>query len=243
MKLPNNVNPAHCASKDACRYVLNGVKISDGIAVATNGRVLVGTIATREDDDADRPALVPTRAMLKAFPKRGGKGKRRRGALLPRLVIDAIPEADPVAKLGTVTVIDKEFDRTTVKEIDGTFPAFEQVFTDHTKATLKVGLNATYLAMIAKSLGDDQLVLHIDPEGFDQRESVKSYQPAIYVTGSNDHDRESVAILMPVRVSIDGLSNNCVLNEVWKIKAAKSAEAAVREAAAAESQLQTTNPQ
>lgn len=38
MKLPIGVNPAHVASKDAFLYVLNGVKVGDGIAVATDGR-------------------------------------------------------------------------------------------------------------------------------------------------------------------------------------------------------------
>lgn len=246
MKLPHGVNPAHVASKDATRYVLNGVKFGHGLAVATNGRMLVGTVATREDDDADREAIVPTRAMIKAFPKAKGK---RRSSLIPRLVINPIDENDTKAKFGTVTITDKEFDQTTVKEIDGNYPAFEEVFTDHSKATLKVGINAAYLAMIAKALGDEQLVLHFDPDGFKENGDVRrGYSPAIYVTAGSDREQESVAIIMPVRVSGDGLDGNRVLREIAKIKAEKAAAAELREAMAkmeaeaAADESQTTNP-
>lgn len=242
MKLPQGVNPAHVASKDKTRYVLNGVKFGHGLAVATNGCMLVATIATREDDDAEREAIVPTRAMLAGFKVSRGKGGRARSSVLPRLVINAKPEKE----IGTVTITDKNFDQTTVKEIDGNFPAFEQVFEEPDKATLKLAINAKFLSEIAKALGDDQLVLHLDPEGFvDNGDVKKGYKPPIYLTAGSDHDRESVAILMPIRVSSDGLDGNRVLAEVAKIKAEKAAAEAAAEAAKAleaAADSQTTNP-
>lgn len=236
MKLPQGVNPAHVASKDHTRYVLNGVKFANGLAVATNGRMLVATVATREDDDADREAIVPTRAMLAGFKATRGKSGRVRSSVLPRLVINAKPEKE----IGTVTITDKNFDKTTVQEVDGNFPELEHVFEEPEKATLKLALNAKFLSQIAKALGDEQLVLHLDPDGFKDNGNVRrGYSPAIYITAGKDHDRESVAILMPIRVSSDGLDGNRVLAEVAKIKAEKAAAKAETEAAA---DSQTTNP-
>lgn len=229
MKLPHGVNPAHVASKDATRYVLNGVQFAHGLAVGTNGRMLVAAVTTREDDDADREAIVPTRAMLAGFKVTRGKGGRARSSVLPRLVINAKPEKE----IGTVTITDKNFDQTTVQEIDGNFPAFEQVFEEPEKATLKLALNAKFLSEIAKALGDEQLVLHLDPDGFKHNgDTPKAYSPAIYLTAGSDHGRESVAILMPIRVSSDGLDGNRVLSKVAKIKAEKAAAKAAAEAAA-----------
>jgi DNA polymerase III sliding clamp (beta) subunit (PCNA family) len=232
MKLPLGVNPAHVASKDATRYVLNGVQFAHGLAVATDGRSLVAAIATAEDDDADREAIVPTRAMLAGF-----KAGRGRSSVLPRLVINPKPENEAA----TVTITDKEFDQTTVKEIDGNFPTFEQVFEDHTKHTLKVGLNVKLLANIAKALGQDQIVMHFDPEGF--KSSPHSldnlYGLQIYITSNDENRGDTVGILMPLRASSDGLVGNRVLAEVAKIKAEKAAAKAETEAA---SNSQTTNP-
>ena len=244
MKLPNGVNPAHVASKDQTRYVLNGVQFAHGLAVGTNGRMLVAAVATREDDDADREAIVPTRAMLAGFKVRRGKGVRALYSVLPRLVINAKAENEAA----TVTITDKNFDQTTVQEIDGNFPAFEAVFENPEKATLKLSINAKYLSDVAKALGDEQLTLHLDPEGFkDNGDVTKAYSPAIYVTAGNDREREAVAILMPVRVSRDGLDGNRVLSKIAHIKVKKAAaeaarlEEAKREAAAA-AQSETTNP-
>lgn len=236
MKLPNGVNPAHAASNDQTRYVLNGVKFQGNLAVATNGRILVAAIATREDDDDARDAIVPTRAMIAGF--KAAKGKRSR-AVLPRLVINSISETEP-SGLKTVTITDKQFDRTTVQDIDGKFPSFEQIFEDPAKHTLKLAFNAKLLADIAKALGTDAVELHLDPDGF-KKDGLPAYGPQIYVTSNDDPDKESIAVLMPMRSDVGGLDGNSVLAEVAKIKAAKAAGEKPEDAATVESQ--PTTPQ
>jgi DNA polymerase III sliding clamp (beta) subunit (PCNA family) len=176
MKLPHGINPAHCASSDQTRFVLNGVKIEDGIAVATDGRVFMASTVELSEEDTNRPALIPTRAMMKAFPK--SRGKRSRRSVIDTLRIDPIPEADPVATFGTVTITDKDLDLTTVKEIDGNFPKWHQVLEDPKPMTKRLTINVALLARIAKSFGDDGLTLHLDPDGF----QAPGYKPPIYVT-------------------------------------------------------------
>lgn len=221
MKLPDGVNPAHVASKDKTRYVLSGVQFTGNLSVATNGRCLVAAIATREDDDDARDAIVPTRAVKAGIKVTKSKrtGRSNTAPMLPRLVINPKPEKGE----GTVTVTDSQFDQTTVKEIDGNFPHIENVFTDPAKHTLKLGISASYLADIAKALGSESLVLHLDPDGFIKCDKVeKSFNPAIYITRGDADGRESIAILMPMRVPSDFLDGNRVIAEVAKLKASRA---------------------
>lgn len=228
MKLPNGVNPAHVASKDQTRYVLNGVQFAHGLATATNGRCLVAAIATREDDDDAREAIVPTRAVMAGIKTTPSKrtGRRNTAKTLPRLTINPKPEENE----GTVTITDARFDTITVRDLNGNFPRIEQVFNDRAKHTLKLGICIKHLADISKALGDESLVLHLDPDGFEPCENVpKAYRPAIYITRGEDAE-ECVAILMPMRVSTDHLAENRVVTRVGEIKIERSlAEAAAFE--------------
>jgi DNA polymerase III sliding clamp (beta) subunit (PCNA family) len=214
----------HCASKDETRYVLNGVRIQGNLAVATDGRTLFAAVGYREDDDDARDALIPTRAAKAAWPQSKGK----RGTLLPMLTIN--PKED--GKEATVTVTDREFDRATIKEIDGNYPQFGAVMTEASKHTLRVGINVKLLLNIAKCHGEDEMFLHLNPE---EREG-DQLKGAIIVTSKNT---EAMAILMPLRESYD-LQGNQAVKEMTKLRAEYlekiKAKAAVEAAA-------TDNPQ
>jgi hypothetical protein len=183
MKLPTGVNPAHCTTTDKTRYVLEGVQFKDGLAVATTGRVLFACKAEKETTDANRPALVPKRAMLKAFPK----GKHNTTAI-PGLTINPIEEGHHA----TVTVLDKNQDETTTREIDGTFPAWEHVVEDPEDYTIQVSLNLDLLTLIAKSFGHSALTLHMSKNGFREH----GHNNAMFVTCQNSPD--AFAIIMPM---------------------------------------------
>lgn len=66
MKLPYKVNPAACISKDATRYALTKVRVQDGLAQATDGRVLFVTQCPADDDDVITEGYVPADALKQA---------------------------------------------------------------------------------------------------------------------------------------------------------------------------------
>jgi hypothetical protein len=66
MKLPDKVNPAACISKDATRYSLTKVRVQDGLAQATDGRVLFVAQCPADDDDVITEGYVPADALKQA---------------------------------------------------------------------------------------------------------------------------------------------------------------------------------
>lgn len=66
MKLPEKVNPAACISKDATRYQLTKVRVQDGLAQATDGKVLFVTQCPADDEDAITEGYVPADALKQA---------------------------------------------------------------------------------------------------------------------------------------------------------------------------------
>ena len=199
MKLPDNVNPAHCASKDDCRYVLQGTKFKNGMAYSTNGKILCVALAQLEDDDTDREAIVPTRAMLKAFPS---TGKKKRG-VFPRLSL----------KRKRSVVRSKEGDCTILHDIDGTFPSVEQVCQQLDGYDLKLTIGVKLLNQISKGLGSDALTIHIKSSSKMTDGDYLSHP--LYVTGSSD---EAFAILMPMRSSRSNLRENRALSKMLSFK-------------------------
>ncbi len=221
MKLAPKINPMHCASKDGTRYILNGVKIAGNMAVATDGRTLFAACGTRDDDDADRDTIIPTRAAKAAWPQT----KRKRGCMLPILTINPKAENEP----GTVSILDVEFDKTTIKEIDGNYPRFEAVMPDVSKHTFRVGLNVKLLLQIAKCYGEDTVCLHINPDAMNGG----AVSDPIIVT--NEKSPEAVAIIMPMRHHGDEitLAKNPAVQEMEARKEAYEAERKAKAEAAA----------
>jgi hypothetical protein len=220
MKLPLKMNPAHAASKDHTRYTLNGVQVKGDIAAATDGRMLFMCIGTREEEDDSREAIIPTRAAL------AGWKQLKRGAALPTLTINP---RDTHGR-NTCTVMDKDFDRTTIMEIDGNYPRIEAVIPDVTKYTVRVGFNVALLARLAKCFGEDQVTMHLNPEAFGE----EGHQEPILVT--NGANQPALAVLMPTRDKSEAVKDNAVLSHMTAIRlnreAAARAERERREAEA-----------
>lgn len=222
MKISPKLNPMHCASKDGTRYILNGVKITGNLVVSTDGRTLFAAVCHRDEDDADRDALIPTRAAKAAWPQTKRKGK---GSILPRLTINPIDKG-----VATVTVVDRAFDKTTIKEIDGTFPAIHAVVPDVSGHTFKVGINTKLLLQIANCFGEEQVCLHINPAAMNGG----TVSDPILVTSPKTPD--AMAILMPMRC-IEGdfsLKFNPVIQEMAARTVAGQAEAEAEKIKAAE---------
>jgi hypothetical protein len=201
MKLPAKQNPAHAASTDGTHYILNGVSLEGDLAIATDGRVLFVTKGERDEDDDLRDALIPTRAALAGFKT------SPKSSTPPRLVINDEK---------TVTIIDKNDDRVTVRDIDvdkSRFPNVEGVVPDASKYTLKVGINIKLLTKLAKSFGNDALVLHLDPDGWKDSND-EGYSSPIMVTSATV---DSFGVLMPMRhVSSENLKSNRALAALMK---------------------------
>lgn len=224
MKLSPKINPMHCASKDGTRYILNGVKITGNLVVSTDGRTLFAAICHRDEDDADRDALIPTRAAKAAWPQTKRKGK---GSVLPLLTINPIDNG-----LATVTVMDRAFDKTTIKEIEGNFPAFHKVVPDGFAHTFKVGINIKLLLQIANCFGENEVCLHINPSAMNGGTA----SDPILVTSPKTPD--AIAVLMPMRC-IEGdfsLKFNPVIQEMAARTVAGQAEAEAEKIKAAEEQ-------
>jgi DNA polymerase III sliding clamp (beta) subunit (PCNA family) len=214
MKLPNKINPMHCASTDATRYILNGVFLTGDLAVATNGRTLFATVGTRDDEDDARDALIPTKAAKAAWPQRKGKA-----SIVPMLTVNAKVENETP----TVTILDKDFDKTTIKEIEGNFPNFEAVIPDVSKPRHVVGLNVKLLMQIAKCFGEDDVMIHLDPDGF--RHGCQG--EAMLVTNGNNQN--AVAVLMPMRVfGYVPVAENKVIKKMIARREAREAREAMK---------------
>jgi len=212
MKLPEKINPAHCASTDGCRYSLNGVFVQGDLAVATDGRVLLISTATREDDDDARDALIPSRAMFAGFKQ----ARNRKKVTLPRLVINPITEG-----VADVTVTDASFDKTTVRDIDAKYASFMQAVPEYSGHTLKLGIDIKLLAKLAKSLGTSDLVLNINPSDAIKIENSESeFINSVLIVTSDENQPDSVGFYMPRRVRRDDLPGNEVLRKIAERKSA-----------------------
>ena len=209
------------ASTDRTRYTLNGVFLAGNLAVATDGRSLVACIAQREEDDDAREAIIPTKAALAGF-------KDRKKGVTPMLHVLPKPEND-VARCRVMTSLDES---TTYREIDGNFPHIDAVVPKPEKHTLRVALNVKLLLRIAKALGEDQVTLHLDPDGFkiDYNGVDGLMQDAMIVTGRNP---DAVGILMPCRTP-DLIRHNKTFAAIAEAKAARKA--------AETTTTETTNP-
>lgn len=240
MKLPDKVNPAHVASKDQTRYVLNGVMLTGDLAVATDGRVLFACRATREDGDDARDAIVPTKAAMAGF-------KARRHGLVPALHV--LPKSeDRQLECRVMHSLDES---TTFRDIYGTFPNFTEVFTDPAKHTLKVALNVKLLEKLAKAFGEDMVTLNIDLDEckIDDDDNTRKFaNGGMIVTGTSP---EAVGILMPCRPN-STLRRNTLIGRIIELREARRAARLAAEAAEAEAKVKaettpteptTTTPQ
>ncbi len=197
MKFNNATNPAHCASVDKTRYILNGVFVTGNLAVATNGRVLFASKIERDSDESKRDALIPIRAMNEARKSRAPK--KRGCGMLPMLTIVETSEEKPTP---FVEVMSKEMDVTKYRDIEpvGNFPNFAHVIPAN--GSIRLGLSFKLFAKIAKAFGTDDLTLHI--QGDDQ-DCVKD---AVIVTSRTN---DAFAVIMPRRTE-DDLHFNEALN-------------------------------
>lgn len=232
MKLPDKINPAHCASKDQTRYILNGVLLTGDLAVATDGRMLFACRATREEDDDARDAIVPTKAALAGF-------KARRHGIVPAL--NVLPKVENLqSECRVMTSLDES---TTFREIEGTFPNFAEVVRSPETHKLKVGINVPLLVKLAKAFGDDMLTLNIDvsqcPIDHHDRDRIFVTQ-GMLVTGSSP---EAVAVIMPCRPN-GGLKGNTIIERIAEIREARKAERLAAEAEAkAKAEAEKTTPE
>lgn len=212
MKLPHKVNPAHCCSKDGTRYIINGMGVRDGFAAATDGRVLFVAKAELETDDADREAIIPKRAVLKAFAK-----SKKTKSVIPSLMINPAKEGE----LKTVTVMDKHFDKTTVQEINpgkSQFPRWECVCLDPEPYTRRISFTFSLLKNIVNAFNSDEITFHINPNAVDD---YGSNTAAIYITSENS--QEAFAMLMPRRETSLPISKHpLVIKAVAKAGIAKN---------------------
>lgn len=204
MKLPNGINPSHVASTDKTRYVMNGVCIRNGLAYATNGRALLATECKLEDEDAQREAIIPTRIAKKGF------NTKPKDLVVPRIYLKEVekplnwPEDAPPPAF--VELLDKDFDRTVAREIEGSFPKAEHVVPDLAPYTVKISFNLKLLTQIMKSLNSENVHLFATGEEKD---------PFIILSAKNEED--SFGILMPLHCDID-LSKNRPLRKMLNMK-------------------------
>lgn len=177
MKIPNGINPAHVASKDKTRYILNGVKVKDGLAYASNGRSLFVTICEMEYEDDKREAIIPTRIALKAFKK------KTKNSILPILTLEPLG-TDGYNK---TRLLDKEMDVTITREIEGKFPNIHQVVPELENYKLAVSLNVNLLLEISKAFGEEVVNIYRNENIMDP----------MFITSKT---QEAFAVLMPVRI-------------------------------------------
>lgn len=221
MKLPTKTNPAHCASKDSTRYILNGVALLNDIAVATDGRVMFVANLTRDDEDSKRDALVPTKAILAER-----RGKDRHNHVLPLMTIrdrakptdrqtaEVMHDANEVTNYGDIEHVEK-------------YPEFTKCMTDPASHNMKMCLDVKLLAKLAKSFGDTMLVLHLDPAKFGYGSGrgygePDGYHGSIYATVQGQ--QEAFAVVMPANPKSE-LQGNHALERAMKLKAKRFAEA------------------
>lgn len=229
MKFLDPVNPAHAASKDKTRYVLEGVLIKDDLAVATNGRILFAAKIHRDDDDSKRDAVVPVKAIHTA--SKGKTGKRGRGKILPLLTIK---EREKQTDRQTVEVMHGQEEVTRFADLSvepHSYPKVSNIFTDPSKHTMRLGISIALLTKLAKAFGEDMVQLSFDPEMFSNTD--KGYSGAIYVTSSHRfHNDHSVGIIMPATADHQ-VAKNEVVRKMW------AEQQAGREAKAAEAKSAT----
>lgn len=204
MKLPNGINPAHCASTDKTRYSMMGVCVDDGLAYATNGRILVATECELEPEDEPRRAIIPTRIAKKGF------ATKPKDLVLPRIYLKQLKPAPDMGidakEPAYVKLLNRELDRTTAKEVDGNFPHVENVVPDLNPYTIKISFNIKLLTQIAKALNSEKINLFATGDEKD---------PFLIVSKKNEED--AFGLLMPLRNEIDLLKNR-PLKKLLKLK-------------------------
>lgn len=203
MKLPHKTNPALVASKDAARYVLQNVLLTNELAVATDGRRLVAICVEHEPDDPPEVnMLVPVKAITAACHK------ARKPILAGQIAL--------AEHKATVKNLDVETSFACPGGSDLRFPSYWQVIPDVSLYTMKLAINAELLAGLAKAMGQETVTLHLDPAGFSQG----FYQPAIVVTNGRG---DCAGILMPCRILDVSLDQNRAIQriEIDRVKASK----------------------
>ena len=159
-------------SKDDLRPVLNYVQFKDGRATATDGHILVSI----KDDE-----ITGEHYLHREYMQEVCKGKVNDTSLIDFDELKILRVADGLE----IKITDEEQQ----------YPNWDRVVPKY-ETPLKIAVDAKLVARLAKALGDDELILHIDaPDG------------AIYVESYNQVEHEEVskddrdfAILMPIRL-------------------------------------------
>ena len=221
MKLPDKINPVHCASNDDSRYVLNSVSLQGNLAAATDGRCLFVALGERGPCDDDRDALLPKRAAKSAWPQT----KKSRGVLLPMLTILTTEEK----ATATCSLMTREMDLIKFPDIAGKFPDIDRVIPDPAGYTQRVGLNIAFLANIAKSFGETEVFIHFDAEAWRDGQQC---QPMLVTSKT----QEAFAVLMPARCEYTLRDNSALAAVTERREAKQAAQDAAREASIAAAQ-------
>lgn len=151
MKFPPNSNPALVCSKDPVRYLLQNVLLKDGLAVATDGRLLVALVTTPDDDDEPGAQLVPIKAVTKACAKRKAVFAQSLRLKDREAVVEAFGENTSFTTMDANEV--EKFPRYEGLVVQASAPADRMV---------TVTLDAKLLFQLAKAMGETQVTLHLD---------------------------------------------------------------------------------
>lgn len=180
MKIPDKFQPHLAACKDGSRYLLQNVCLRDGLAIATDGRMLVAALTSDEDLLVESTT---TMALLPAAAAKVACKKRPKSSLLAGQVSIHDQEAI-VWESHDHKVVHRILPREDVEKfpkIDSLFPIYKKPFT--------LNLNAKMLATIAAALGEEKVSLTFDLENAGL---------AITVEAKGMDDR--IGLLMPLRL-------------------------------------------
>ena len=201
----HNLAIADLASKDESRYTLTAIRVTPKWTATTNGHYLV-TVTLPKLKDSQFPRIDgfnPTNGTTPPFLLHRDDALAI-GKSIPRK--QSIPVLETAAIGATadgkiqVAVTDLDSPKLTVpRKMDGQFPNIDAVIPNGEKRTLRIGLDAAYLAKLAKS------ALATCDNG--RRHEVTiccdfiDAQSAVKMTATNpETEQEWMAVLMPKRI-------------------------------------------
>jgi hypothetical protein len=197
MKLAPNFKPHLAVSKDTSRYILMNVCVHHGMAIATNGRMMVAGLNEENNPETVNPVLLPLKAVADATKKRA-KG------LSP---IQNVIEVE----YGVTCKVRHNFDETTIYKCESTeknYPNILKVLPDHAKP-VSITFSAKLLKQLSDAIGEESVCLTFDLEDAGK---------CMIVTPTKVHDR--FGLLMPTRFGERGdneLSKNKALERLREL--------------------------
>ena len=190
MQLLPTQRPHLAASTDTTRAVLNHTFLQGNTLVATDGRRLVATKVTLDDNDAD--GFVPVAALKKAHSTQGAHNVGANGDI-------RVPLKDG----GTITTARPTVDDT------GHYPNWRQVFPDYPLTPIAIPIDAKLLHGLAQSMtttgtkADQRITLVINADN-------PAVSPLIVLPA----DRRSCGVLMPCKDQNTHDSNKTSIQDI-----------------------------